>query len=151
MASIAGAITQAQKARGREYTPKQKKFLTLFAKNDFKDPRVCAEKSGYKSDYWMLITSLKDDIKLISESVLIGAAPEAAMALTNILSSEKPVPNAQTKLQAAREVLDRTGIVREEKHQHEHNVSGGVFLLPVKHEIIQEEDDVYIEGEYEEA
>lgn len=151
MASIRGAITQAEKSRGREFTPKQKKFLTLYANNNFLNPKECAEKAGYKTDYWNLISSLKQDIKEIAESILIGAAPEAASTVTSLLSSDKPVANAQTKLAAAREVLDRTGVVKAERHEHDHKIAGGIFLLPVKTEVSLEEEYEYIEGQYEES
>ena len=149
MASVNGAITQAEKKRGKEYTPKQKKFLQLYAKNNFSDVKLCAEKAGYKQHYWGLIASLKDDIKEIAESVLLGAAPEAAFAVVDIMNADKPVANAQSKLQAAKEVLDRSGVVKPEKHEHQHEVSGGIFLLPVKHQIVEEVE--YVDGEYEEV
>lgn len=137
-----GAITQQEKDRGKGYTPKQKKFLTLLVKNNFKDAKSCAEKAGYKTNHWQLISSMKDDIREISESLLLGATPEAAMTITEIMGSDKPVPNAQAKLSAAKEVLDRSGIVKQEVVNH--NVSGGIFILPSK-------NTVEIEGEYDEA
>lgn len=149
MAAVNGAITQAEKSRGKEFTPKQKKFLQLYAKNNFQNIKECAEKAGYKQHYWSLINTLKDEIKEIAESVLLGSAPEAAMSITELLTSDKPVLNAQTKLQAAKEVLDRSGVIKKEKVEHDHKVHGGIFLLPVKHEIPTEQADDYIEGEVE--
>lgn len=137
-----GVITQQEKQRGREYTPKQKKFLTLLVKNNFKNAKECAEKAGYKSNHWQLISSMKDEIKEISESLLLGATPEAALTITDIMASDKPIPNATARLQAAKEVLDRSGIVKTE--QVNHNVTGGIFILPSK-------NTVEIEGEYEDA
>lgn len=151
MANINGALTKAENKRGREYTPKQRKFLKLFAQNNFTKPEDCAIKAGYKQHYWDVVHMLKEDIKEIAESILIGSAPSAASAVIEILNSTAPVPNAQTKLQAAKEVLDRTGVVRTERHEHDHQVSGGLFLLPVKHELIQEQGDDYIDGEFEES
>lgn len=153
MASVRGAITTAEKKRSRPYTAKQKKFLLLYAKNEFKDVRECAAKAGYKMDYWTLVQSLKEDIKEIAESVLIGAAPAAAHVVADVLSSDKPLPNTQAKLQAAREVLDRAGVVKPDKHEYEHNIAGGLFLLPVKHVPVdieaEEADYEYIESESE--
>lgn len=145
-----GAIRKQEKDRGRVYTAKQKRFLKLFTKNDFKDLKSCAFKAGYKDNHWNLVESLKEDIKNIAHAVLLGSAPEAALAVSDILTSNKPIPNAQTKLQAAREVLDRTGIIKEEKMHIDHNVTGGLFLLPVKQPIAEEEDG-YINVEYEEV
>jgi len=146
MASVRGAITKAEKERGRVFTPKQKKFLKLFAENNFQDAKAIADKAGYKGHYWDLVNSLKDEIKMISENILLGAAPEAAASLVSVMTAEKPMPNAQNKLNAAKEVLDRAGVVKIDKQQVDIGVAGGVFLLPVKHKTIEEP----IDGEYAE-
>jgi len=139
-----GVVSQREKDRGKDYTPKQKKFLKLLVKNDFKDAAKCAKDAGYKNNYWQLISSLKEDIKEISEAMLLGSSPEAAKAMTDILSSDKPIANAAVKLSAARDVLDRSGIIKEEKSTVNHQVSGGIFLLPTK-DVLPD-----IEAEFEE-
>lgn len=143
MTSIRGAITQVEKQRNRNFTPKQKKFLKLFAENDFQDAKAIADKAGYKGGYWQLINSLKDEIKMISENILLAAAPEAAASLVGVMNADKPVPNAQNRLAAAKEVLDRSGVVKVDKQQVDIGVSGGLFLLPVKHEIKEPIDADY--------
>lgn len=146
-----GVVSQREKDRGKKYTPKQRKFLNLLVKNEFKDVSKCAKDAGYKNNYWQLVSSLKEDIKEISEAVLLGSSPEAALTMTTILSADKPIANAQTKLAAAKEILDRTGIIKEEKSTVNHQVSGGIFLLPTKsvlpdieaefEEVVGEEDE----------
>lgn len=138
--SVRGAIAVAEKERGREYSPKQKKFLAVYAKNNFQDSRKCAEEAGYPtSAYHSLIASLKDDIKNIANSMLLGAAPEAANTLVDALHGG----GNSNKLLAAKEVLDRVGIVKPETVKHDHNVSGGIFIIPAKSSL-PEEEDVYI-------
>lgn len=152
MPSVRGAITTVEQKRGRDYTPKQKKFLTEFAKNNFTNPKECAEKAGYTTHYWSMIYSLKDDIKEIAEAMMVGAAPEAASIIHQILTSDKPIPAAQTKLAAAKEVLDRAGVVKTENHNHNHQVSGGLFLLPMKMELPEQKyDEEFIDAEWETA
>jgi len=75
----------------------------------------------------------------------VGAAPQAASSLVEVLTSEKPIPGVQNKLAAAKEVLDRAGVVKIDKQQVEHEVKGGLFLLPVKHELTEPIED----AEYE--
>jgi hypothetical protein len=145
MESVRGAITQAERERKRAFTPKQKKFLKLYAENDFQNAKEIAEKAGYKGHYWNLVNSLKDEIKTISETILVAAAPEAAASLVATLNSDKPIPNAQNKLLAAKEVLDRSGVVKIDKQQVDIGVSGGVFLMPVKHELKEPIDVEYAE------
>lgn len=145
--SVRGAVASAEKKREKEYTPKQKKFLTLYAKNNFQDSRECAIKAGYRQEhYWRVVNSLKDDIKDIATAMLLGAAPKAATTVVDVMTTEKPIPNAATKLKAATEILDRTGVVKEEKVAHEHKVAGGIFLLPMK-QAIEEQVNDYIDGE----
>ena len=147
MSNAKGVISQRERERGRDYTPKQKKFLTLFVKEGFKDAAKCARAAGYKNNYWQLIASLKEDIKEISEAVLVGSSPEAAMMLTSILSADKPIANASAKLQAAKEVLDRTGVIKEEKVNVNHHVQGGIFILPTKGVL----PEAVVDGEFEEV
>ena len=62
------------------------------------------------------------------------------------MKSDKPVPQAGNKLQAAQTILDRAGVVKTDKVDINHNVSGGIFILPEKHTIdLQETED----GSYE--
>jgi hypothetical protein len=148
-----GVVTASEKTRGREYTPKQRKFLTLLAKNDFQDIKQCLEDAGYAKNSWNILAELKEDIKEITESILIGHAPLAALTIGSVLSSEKPQPFAQNKITASREILDRVGIVKEERVKHAHEHTGGIFLIPAKAELPVEEDDYEDElvGEWEEV
>jgi hypothetical protein len=144
MTSVRGAITQVEKGRERNYTPKQKKFLKLLAENDFKNPAECAEKAGYKTGYWNLVASLKEDIQEIAEMVLVGASAEAATTLVSLMTSEKPLPDGNMKFQTAKDILDRTGITKKEQVNVDHTVQGGLFFLPVKNELTEE----VIDGEF---
>jgi len=142
-----GAITQIEKGRARDFTPKQRKFLKLLAEQEFKNPQECATKAGYKGEYWNVVHALRDEIQTLATMILVGSAPEAALRLTTLMSSDAPIPNAQMKLQAAKEILDRSGVVKQEQVSVDHTVKGGLFLLPVKHQILEEvEDAEYTEG-----
>jgi hypothetical protein len=57
------------------------------------------------------------------------------------MKSDKPVPQANNKLQAAQTILDRAGVVKTDKLDVNHNVSGGIFILPEKHTIDIEAED----------
>jgi hypothetical protein len=61
------------------------------------------------------------------------------------MNSNKPVPQANNKLQAAQTILDRAGVVKTDKLDVNHNVSGGIFILPEKQTI----DITAEDGEYE--
>jgi len=53
--------------------------------------------------------------------------------------SNEPIPQVNQKLQAAQTLLDRVGVVKEQKMNVEHNVSGGIFVIPAKEELIIDE------------
>ena len=61
------------------------------------------------------------------------------------MKSDKPVPQANNKLQAAQTILDRAGVVKTDKLDVNHNVSGGIFILPEKQTI----DITAEDGDYE--
>lgn len=138
---ITGAIGAAERTRGRKYTNKQKKFLKLYTENNFANAKECAVAAGYAENRSLsVVSSLKDDILEITKDLLLAHAPTAAVSMTDMLTSDKPIPNAQTRLAAAKEILDRTGVVKPEKVEHEHKVTGGLFLLPTKQEIVIDGD-----------
>jgi len=64
------------------------------------------------------------------------------------MNSNKPVPQANNKLAAAQTILDRAGVVKTDKLDVNHNVSGGIFILPEKQTIDITAEKVE-EGNYE--
>ena len=64
-------------------------------------------------------------------------APKAAMAMTGALYDPTEL-GIRDKMSAAKELLDRVGLVKTEKMQVE--ASGGVMLMPPKAPV-EEEDD----------
>jgi hypothetical protein len=63
------------------------------------------------------------------------------------MKSDKPVPQANNKLQAAQTILDRAGVVKTDKLDINHSVSGGIFILPEKQTVNLSAED----GDYEEV
>jgi len=58
-------------------------------------------------------------------------APKAAVAITGIIDDPTELGN-RDKLTAAKDVLDRAGVVKQEKI--EVNTPSGLFILPSKNE-----------------
>lgn len=139
--TAAGAITAQEKERGREYTEKQRKFLKLYAENNFTNSKKCAELAGYKAGHLKVVSELREDILGITRDLLTSHAPTAAHAITDMLTGDTPIPNAQQRLTAAKEVLDRVGVVKPEKVEHEHTVTGGLFFIPTKQELVIQTDE----------
>ena len=79
--------------------------------------------------------ALKEEVIDLASDVLARSAPQAAFKLLEVLNSNKPIPQANNKLQAAQTILDRVGLARTDRVQVDHNVSGGIFILPEKETI----------------
>ena len=127
----------------RNLTEKQQAFLNNLVETggDFKKS---AELAGYSGNHYQILKSLKNEVVDIASDVLAREAPTAAFKLIEIMNSNKPVPQANNKLAAAQTILDRAGVVKTDKVDINHNVSGGIFILPEKHTIdIEAEDAEY--------
>ena len=129
----------------RKLTDKQEKFLEhlVDTKGNLK---LSAELAGYQGNHYQVIKSLKKEIIELASNVLAREAPSAAFKLVEIMHSDEAVPQANVKLQAAQTLLDRVGVIKKEKLDVNHNVTGGIFILPKKETINLSAEDV----EYEE-
>ena len=127
----------------RNLTEKQQSFLDnlVETKGDFKK---AAELAGYSGNHYQVIKSLKQEVVDLASDVLAKSAPKAAFKLIEMIDSDRPVPQASQKLAAAQTILDRVGVSKTDRVQVDHNVQGGIFILPQKETVI-------VEGEYEEG
>jgi|TARA_B110000858_G_scaffold101949_1_gene117043 hypothetical protein len=128
----------------RQLTKKQENFLNnlIETKGDLK---LSAELAGYSGNHYQVIQSLKKEIVDLATNVLAREAPRAAFKLVEVMSSTDAIPQANIKLQAAQTILDRVGVSKTERIDVNHNVSGGIFILPEKETINLNVED----GDYE--
>ena len=128
----------------RKLTEKQESFLNnlIETKGNLK---LSAELAGYSGNHYQVIQSLKQEIVDLASDVLAREAPLAAFKLVEVLQSDKALPQANVKLQAAQTILDRVGLGKKERLDVNHNVQGGIFILPEKQTI----DISAEEGDYE--
>lgn len=118
----------------RKLTKKQESFLNnlIETKGNLK---LSAELAGYSGNHYQVIQSLKKEIVDLASDVLAKEAPSAAFKLVEVLETNKPMPQANVKLQAAQTILDRVGLGKKERLDVNHNVQGGIFILPEKETI----------------
>ena len=129
-----------EKKNNRNLTDKQKSFLNnlVATEGDFKKS---AELAGYSGNHYQVLKSLKEEVVDLASDVLARSAPKAAFKLIEMIDSNKPIPQASQKLHAAQTILDRVGVAKTDRVQVDHNVQGGIFILPEKQLIdIKEED-----------
>ena len=76
-----------------------------------------------------MVTALKEEILEATQTYMARNAPKAAVAITSSLDDPTQL-GIRDRMSAARELLDRTGLIKTEKVQVE--TSGGVMLMPPK-------------------
>lgn len=120
----------------RKLTEKQEKFLDVLfeeARGSFVEAKRLA---GYSSTQHtaQIVEALKEEILERTNMYLASNAPRAAMAMVGAIVDPTEL-GIKEKMQAAKEVMDRVGIIKSEKVQIES--TGGVMILPPK----KSEDD----------
>tara|TARA_R100001530_G_scaffold27193_1_gene21798 strand:+ start:124 stop:489 length:366 start_codon:yes stop_codon:yes gene_type:complete len=115
----------------RKLTERQQKFIdALFAeaKGSTKDAKIIAGYSA-NSNTQEIIKTMKDEILEATHLFMASNAPRAAMAMVDGVVDPTEL-GIRDKMAAAKDLLDRTGLIKTEKVQVE--ASGGVMLLPPK-------------------
>ena len=135
---VMSQLSTINKTNKRKLTEKQEAFLDHLVETKG-DAKQAAELAGYKSSHYHIIKALNREVLDITEQILAQSAPKAAFKLLEIMDSNRPIPQASNKLQAAQSVLDRVGVVKTERLDITHNAGGGIFLLPEK-EVIEVKD-----------
>lgn len=130
----------------RKLTEKQQSFLNnlIETKGDLK---LSAELAGYSGNHYQVLKSLKEEVVDLAQNVLAREAPKAAFKLVEVMTSDDSIPQANVKLQAAQTILDRVGLGKQDRMEVNHNVNGGIFILPEKETINLNAED----GDYEEV
>ena len=115
----------------RQLTEKQQKFLDVLFDQAGGNISAAIKLAGYANDTSpsAIIKGLKEEILDATQTYMARNAPKAAVAITNGLDDPTQL-GIRDRLSAAKELLDRTGLIKTEKVQVE--TSGGVMLMPPK-------------------
>jgi len=133
-------------SKPRELTDKQQLFLDSLVETEG-NAKQAAAIAGYSGGHYQVLKALKNEVLELTKDVLAHNAPKAAFKLLEIMESDKPIPQASNKLTAAQSLLDRVGVSKSETLDINHQVSGGIFLMPDKAPIDIDAEEV----EYEET
>ena len=122
----------------RQLTDKQQTLLNVLFEEAGGDLVQAKKLAGYAdtSSTSEIVKGLKEEILEATQMYMARNAPKAAMAMVGGLHDPTEL-GIRDKMAAAKELLDRTGLVKTEKMQVE--ASGGVMLMPPK--AIIEDDD----------
>ena len=115
----------------RKLTEQQQKFLDVLFDQAAGSVAQAKKLAGYAetTSTTHIVNSLKEEILEATQMYMSRNAPRAAVAMVGALMDPTEL-GIRDKMQAAKELLDRTGLVKTEKMQVE--AKGGVMLRPPK-------------------
>ena len=122
----------------RQLTGKQQAFLNVLFEEAGGNMVAAKKLAGYSesSSTVEIVKGLKEEILEATQMYMAQNPPKAAIAMTGALYDPTEL-GIRDKMSAAKELLDRVGLVKTEKMQVE--ASGGVMLMPPKAPV-EEED-----------
>ena len=125
-----------EKRQNRELSTQQKTFIDFLFGEAQGNPKKAGELAGYSEhSYPKVIKSLKDEIIERAEYSLALHSAKAVKGLINALDEDGTAPGANIRMEAAKQILDRVGLVKREKVDINAQVAHGIFILPPKDEI----------------
>ena len=119
-------------AQKKSLTDKQSAFLEALLGEARGNIRAAMDIAGYSKTTATteVVGPLKEEITERAGMILAINAPKAAFGIIDVLDDPSAL-GARNAISAAREVLDRTGLVKKEQVEVSGN-AGGIFILPPK-------------------
>ena len=119
----------------KKLTEGQQKFLNCLFINNGDITKAC-EEAGYASTSrtW-LVKVLADEIVEVSKKELAVNSPKAVSRVVESMNDDGLNPRQELRLKAAQTLLDRVGLGKIEKQQHEVQAIHGIVLMPSKKEM----------------
>ena len=116
----------------KSLTDKQSAFLEALLGEARGNIRAAMDIAGYSKTTATteVVGPLREEITERAGMMLAINAPKAAFGIIDVLDDPSAL-GARNAISAAREVLDRTGLVKKEQVEVSGN-TGGIFILPPK-------------------
>lgn len=121
----------------KNLSEKEQKFLDVLFEEAQGNPAKAKKLAGYSvnTPTSRITAALQDEIFELTKKYISSQSTSAAWTLVNIMQDEDLVPGAKEKMTAAKDLLDRAGLVKTEKV--EVTSKEPIFILPPK----QSDDD----------
>jgi hypothetical protein len=115
----------------KELSEQHKRFLEVLFTDAGGNISSAMRMAGFSEGYSRrtLTNYLKEEIIEATQLYIAMAAPKAAVAMINAIDDPTEL-GLKEKMSAAKDLLDRAGLVKTEKVQVES--TGGVMILPAK-------------------
>ncbi len=116
----------------KKYTDKQLAFLDALMGEAGGNIRKAMDIAGYSKSTKSgeVVKNLREEVIERASLMLAMNAPKAAFGIIGVLDDPSAM-GARNSISAAREILDRTGLVKKEQVEVT-SQGGGVFILPPK-------------------
>ena len=116
----------------KKYSDKQLAFLDALLGESRGNIRKAMDVAGYAktTKSGEVVKNLREEIIDRASLMLAINAPKAAFGIIDVLDDPGAM-GARNSIAAAREILDRTGLVKKEQVEVT-NTGGGIFILPPK-------------------
>lgn len=116
----------------KQYTEKQNAFLEALVGDARGDIRSAMRSAGYSDSTKVheVVNPLRDEIVERASMMLAMNAPRATFSMIDVLHDPAAM-GARNAVAAAREILDRSGLVKKEQIELK-GPEGGIFILPPK-------------------
>lgn len=117
----------------KELTEMQEKFLDALFGKAKGDPKIAGEIAGYSEhSYPKVLRNLKSEITARAENYLAVHSAKAATKMVDMLDEDGTTPHANIRMEAAKQILDRIGIVKKDQLDVNMKSLSGIFVLPAK-------------------
>lgn len=116
-----------------EFTDKQKLFLDALYEEAKGDVRKAMTIAGYSKTTPMsaIYDALAEEIVKRGYKFMAANVPKAALGMVDIIDDPNQLGVAN-RISAAKEVMDRAGLVKKDKLEVSGEGISGIFLLPAK-------------------
>ena len=122
-----------EKKQSKELSTQQKTFINFLFGEAEGNPKKAGELAGYApSSYPKVVKSLKDEILERAEYSLALNSAKAVKGLVDALDEDGKTPGVNIRMEAAKQILDRVGLVKKDKIDITGQVAHGIFILPAK-------------------
>lgn len=139
MQDMDSTITKTQK---KSLTDSQEKFLEALFGEARGNPKRAGELAGYSEhSYPKVLRSLKTEIVSRAENYLATHSAKAATKMVEMLDEDGTTPHANIRMEAAKQILDRIGIVKKEQIDVNMKAMHGIFVLPAKDNLYGTKED----------
>ena len=121
------------KTQEKSLTDTQEKFLDALFGEARGTPKNAGELAGYSEhSYPKVLRSLKSEIVARAENYLAVHSAKAATKMVAMLDEDGTTPHASIRIEAAKQILDRIGIVKKDSLDINMKAMHGIFILPAK-------------------